>query len=63
MKGFDYRSHARDGIHLILMKSFSSARALHQGLGRTGRGNERYRRFALSRTKLVKEDCTHLRLS
>lgn len=28
MRGLDYRSRARDGIHLIFMKSFSSSRAL-----------------------------------
>ena len=44
MRGFDYRSKV--GIDLIICKSFSTERAMVQGLGRVGRNGDLCRRFS-----------------
>ena len=58
MRGIDYRlkgtiGRAADGIDLLIMRSFSSLRAVEQGLSRVGRYNEPSVRFKLSNIDLV----------
>ena len=58
MRGVDYRlasttGRAVDGIDLLVMRSFSSQRAVVQGLSRVGRYTEPSTRFKLSNVEPV----------
>ena len=58
MRGVDYRlasttGRAVDGIDLLVMRSFSSQRAVEQGLSRVGRYTEPSTRFKISKVDLV----------
>ena len=58
MRGIDYRlkgtiGRAADGIDLLIMRNFSSLRAVEQGLSRVGRYNEPCARYKLSKVELV----------
>ena len=58
MRGIDYRlkkteGSKDDGIDLLVMRSFSSKRAVEQGLSRVGRYNEPCRRYKLESVGLL----------
>ena len=58
MRGIDYRlkktvGSMEDGIDLLIMRSFSSQRAVEQGLSRVGRYNEPCRRYKLKSIELL----------
>ena len=60
MRGIDYRlkkttGSMEDGIDLLIMRSFSSKRAVEQGLSRVGRYNEPCRRYKLESVPLLND--------
>ena len=58
MRGIDYRlkkteGSKNDGIDLLIMRSFSTKRAVEQGLSRVGRYNEPCKRYKLESVGLL----------